>query len=102
MKVGYGLITTFHAHAGQQKELAEILLEGAGVMEDIPACLEYIVGTSEQDEDTVFVVEVWTDEGRHRASLDNPAVKAVIERGAPLIREVERNKELDLLGGKGL
>ncbi|EUJ27457.1 hypothetical protein MFLO_13398 [Listeria floridensis FSL S10-1187] len=102
MKVGYGLITTFHAHEGQQNELAKILLAGAEVLEDFPSCLEYIVGTSEQDEDTVYVLEMWTDEGRHRASLDNPDVKEVIERAMPLIKSVERNKELDLLGGKGL
>lgn len=102
MKMGFGLFTTFIAHPGQQKALAEILLESASALEKEASCLSYIVGISEQDENIVYVTEIWTDEGHHRAALENPATKAAIERAMPLIANVERNKELDIIGGKGL
>jgi quinol monooxygenase YgiN len=35
------------------------------------------------------VFEAWRDEAAHRASLDMPAVRGVIERGLPLIAERE-------------
>lgn len=100
--MGFGLFTTFKTHPGEQKALAEILLESAAALEKEASCMAYIVGISEQDENTVYVSEIWTDEGHHRAALDNPSTKAIIERAMPLIEKVERNKELEVLGGKGL
>ncbi|WP_163655673.1 antibiotic biosynthesis monooxygenase family protein [Listeria sp. PSOL-1] len=102
MNVGYGLITTFYAHQDQQTELANILFEAATILEDIPSCIEYVVGTSEENSESVTVLEVWADKGHQLASLDNENIKTIIERAKPLIREMKKDQELQLIGGKGL
>jgi hypothetical protein len=43
----------------------------------------------------------WRDEAAHRASLNMPAVRGVIERGLPLIAERDGAK-LEPVGGVGL
>ncbi|EGC3029602.1 antibiotic biosynthesis monooxygenase [Listeria monocytogenes] len=98
MKVGYGLLTAFYTHPGERDHLVKILLEAAESLEEYNTCIQYIVSEA----DTVFVSEIWVDKGHHEASLDNPAVKATIERAKPLIKEVKRIQELDILGGKGV
>ncbi|WP_099223087.1 putative quinol monooxygenase [Listeria costaricensis] len=98
MKIGFGLVTTFHAHAGEGKALAEIILEAGPILEGIPSCLEYFVGVSEEAPDRVTVFEMWTDEGHHKASLDNKEIRAVIQRAEPLIREINQSEPLEMLG----
>ncbi|MCD2247047.1 putative quinol monooxygenase [Listeria swaminathanii] len=102
MKVGYGLLTAFYTHPGERDHLVKILLEAAESLDEYNTCIQYIVSESENEADTVFVSEIWVDKGHHEASLDNPAVKETIERAKPLIKEVKRIQELDILGGKGV
>jgi quinol monooxygenase YgiN len=48
-------------------------------------CLLYEVGVNDDEPDTVFVVEVWTDAAAHRASLQLPEVQASIAAARPLL-----------------
>lgn len=48
-------------------------------------CLVYEVGVDDEQPDTVFVVELWTDEEAHRASLSLPEVRASIADARPLL-----------------
>ena len=48
-------------------------------------CLRYDVGTSEEEPDRVFVVELWTSADAHRASLQLPAVQESIAAARPLL-----------------
>lgn len=57
--------------------------------------------TWSDDLDTIWVFEAWRDEAAHRASLDTPAVRGVIERVLPLIAERDGAK-LEPAGGAGL
>jgi hypothetical protein len=60
-----------------------------------------VVGQDRDDLDTIWVFEAWRDEAAHRASLDMPPVRGVIERGLPLIAERDGAK-LEPVGGIGL
>lgn len=102
MKVGYGLLTAFYTHPGERDQLASILLEAAESLEEYNTCIQYIVSASETEAETIFVSEIWVDKGHHEASLDNIAVKSMIAKAKPLIKEVKRIQELDILGGKGM
>ncbi|WP_239256428.1 putative quinol monooxygenase [Listeria ilorinensis] len=100
MKIGFGLVTTFHAHMGEGKALAAIILEAGSILEEIPSCLEYFVGVSEEDTDRVTVFEMWADEGHHKASLENHEIRTIIQRAEPLIQKIERNEPLEMLNGE--
>lgn len=95
----YGLIVKITAKEGRRDELIEILLEGTGGM---PGCLIYIVSKDSEDEDVIWVTEVWDSKKSHQASLSLPPVKEAISRGRPLIADFGEQIETEPLGGHGL
>ena len=95
----YGLIGKMKAVPGKRDELIAILLEGVSGM---PGCLSYIVSRDAQDEDGLWVTEVWQSQESHRASLSLPSVQEAIQRGRPLIAGFENRFELEPVGGHGL
>ena len=95
----YGLIGSFKAAAGQRAELTRLLLAEAGAL---PGCLSYVVAEDPADDETVWVTEVWTDAAAHKASLQLPAVKAVIAQAMPLIAAFGEHRETRPVGGHAL
>jgi quinol monooxygenase YgiN len=95
----YGLIGKMTAVTGQRDALTAILLESLGGM---PGCLSYVVAHDPADESAIWVTEVWTDVEAHRASLQDPEVKAAIRRGLPLIATFEDARVTTPVGGVGL
>ncbi|MEX0426343.1 putative quinol monooxygenase [Nocardioides sp. DS6] len=61
-------------------------------------CLLYEVGVSDDDPDTVFVVELWTSAAAHQASLQLPAVRAAIAEARPLLSGVVGGHRFDVVG----
>lgn len=88
------------AQPGQGEALAGILLEAAKQCESVPGCELYIVNVAEEDPDTIWVTELWSDAEAHAASLRDEETLAMIARARPLIAGVEPVK-LRPLGGKG-
>lgn len=95
----YGLIGKIVAIQGRRQELAEILLKGIGGM---PGCLSYVVANDSEDEDALWVTEVWDAETSHQASLDLPSVQEAIRQGRPLIAGFGERFVTTPLGGHGL
>ncbi len=95
----YGLIGSFKAAAGQREALLAILLENVGGM---PGCLAYVVAEDPDDQDSIWITEVWDSADSHRASLNLPAVQAAIAKGRPLIAGFDNRTETEPLGGVGL
>ncbi|WP_214765935.1 MULTISPECIES: antibiotic biosynthesis monooxygenase [unclassified Exiguobacterium] len=85
----------------RQGKLVELLLEAAASFEDEPSCLHYIVSVSEEA-DPVIVHEIWTNQASHKASLELPATRRLIEQARPFITGMERLLTFDPQGGKGL
>lgn len=77
-------VGTLGAAPGRRDELAAILTRPTPELRDA-GCLLYEVGVSDGQPDTVFVVELWTNEDAHRASLAIPAVIASIAEARPLL-----------------
>lgn len=86
----YGLIGSFKAAEGRRAELIRLLLAETG---DMPGCVSYVVAEDPADDVTVWVTEVWTDVAAHKASLQLPAVKAVIAQAMPLIAAFGEHRE---------
>ena len=78
----------FQAQPGERDALVEVLTEAARLVRALPDCLSYVVATEPADADAVCVMEEWTSEAAHRASLEREDVRAVIGRGRPLIAGV--------------
>ncbi|MFG6403739.1 putative quinol monooxygenase [Microbacterium sp. P04] len=72
------------AEPGRRDELVEHLVRRNPALADV-GCLMYEVGVNDEEPDTVFVVEVWTDAAAHRASLQQPEVQAAIAAARPLL-----------------
>jgi quinol monooxygenase YgiN len=100
----YGLYTKFVAQAGQRDALVALLLEAARGMEgDAGAeCAVYLVNTSPDEEDAIWVTEVWASKEAHDASLALSETRATIARAMPLIAGVTQQIVVEPVGGKGL
>ena len=97
----YGLLGKITAQPGQRDELVDCLLHAARLLERNPACIHYVVGTSDEP-DAVWASEAWTDKAAHDASLEADDIRQVIEKARPLIATVSHQTELRIHGGKGV
>ncbi|ETT74697.1 putative quinol monooxygenase [Bacillus mycoides] len=61
----------------------------------------YIVSTSNDEPNAVYVFEVWSNEDAHKASLTLESTQNLIKRAKPIITGVERISTLNARGGKG-
>lgn len=95
----YGRIGRIVALEGRRDELAEILMEGVAGM---PGCLSYVVAKDRENDDALWVTEVWDTEASHEASLSLPSVREAIQKGRPLIEAFEEGFVTTPLGGYGL
>lgn len=75
---------TLGAVSGKRDELVAHLTQRSDTLKQI-GCLAYEVGVSDDDLDTVFVVELWVSAEAHQASLALPAVQASIAAARPLL-----------------
>lgn len=68
----------------------------------MPGCLSYVVARDTDDEDALWITEVWVSEAHHRDSLAlPPSFQSVIEAGRPLIAGFGDRFVTDPLGGQG-
>lgn len=93
----YGKAT---AKPDQGEALGQVLLEATERNREIPGCLQYDVYRSVFDPDVIWVTELWTDQAALDESLADEVNRALIERGRPLIADMEV-VELVPLGGLG-
>ncbi len=98
----FGLFGSIVAHAGQRDALLRELTTAAGQVAQLPGCEMWIVNTSPDDPDSVWVYEVWRSREDHAASLTKDDVKATIERARPLIAGFGERTTLEPIAGKGL
>lgn len=95
----YGLIGKIRATPGDRDRLAEVLVKASGEM---PGCHSYVVARAAEDDDALWVTEVWDSAESHRASLSLPSVQAAIAEGRPLIAGFGPERfETSPVGGHG-
>ena len=69
-------------------------------MQDATGCELYLVSTSEtDDDDAVWITEVWRSEDDHDASLLLSGVPELIGRARPLIAGMGESQRLKVRGG---
>lgn len=98
----FGLHNKLTAQPGQRDALATILLDAANLVSTLPGCEIYFVSTDEKDPNAIYVTEVWTSEADHKASLEKSEVRALIEKGRPMLAGMPQMTRLAPMGGHGL
>lgn len=98
----FGLHGSIVAQPGQGDALVEHMLEASRLMDDAPGCELYLVSTSETDDDeAVWITEIWRTEADHDGSLSLPGVPDLIGRARPLIAGMGDSQRLVPIGGVG-
>ncbi len=77
-------VGTMDVLPGRRDDLVRLLTRRSEQLAEL-GCSLYEVGVSDDVPDTVFVVELWSSADAHRASLQDPAVRAAIEEARPLL-----------------
>lgn len=77
-------VGTLGVRPGRAEELVDILTRRSPEMERA-GCLLYEVGLTEDQPDTVCVVELWESPAAHQASLQLASVQAPIGEARPLL-----------------
>ncbi|MCD7060110.1 putative quinol monooxygenase [Pelagibacterium xiamenense] len=95
----YGLIGQMLAAPGKREELIGILRENEGGM---PGCLSYVIARDTENNDAIWVSEVWDSAQSHRASLELESVKMAIAKARPIIAGFGQRFETEPVGGIGL
>jgi quinol monooxygenase YgiN len=98
----FGLFGSIVAHPGQRDALLRELTIAAGIVAKVPGCEAWIVNTSPDDPDGIWIYEAWRSQEDHAASLKGEAVKEAIERSRPLIAGFGERETLEPVAGKGL
>ncbi len=98
----FGLFGKITVEEGQRNTLVEILLEAAKSMKNLDECEIYSVNISENDPNSVFVYEVWSNEQAHDASLSLESTQLLIKRAKPIMTGMETISTLQTMGGKGI
>jgi quinol monooxygenase YgiN len=99
--MAYGYIGSMKSKPGQRDDVVSILLGGAGSLR-AAGCDLYIVSVSDNDDDTVWVTEVWQSKEHHDASLQLPEAKAAISKAMLMLTGEFTSQELTVVGGLGL
>jgi quinol monooxygenase YgiN len=99
--VAYGYLGTMRTRPGRRDEVVRILLSGQEGLR-AAGCELYLVGTSEQDPDLIWVQEVWASKAHHDASLELPETKAAIASAMPALTGEFTSQEIEIAGGLGL
>jgi quinol monooxygenase YgiN len=98
----YGLYGKLQAHAGKGKELGDILLKAARLLENAQGCVLYIISKTADSPEGIYVFEVWDTKEDHDNSLKLAGVRELISQAMPLLAGKPEGATFDVLGGKGL
>jgi quinol monooxygenase YgiN len=84
----YGLIVKLTATAGRRAELIDVL--GGDNSQAISGCLSFVSAEDNDDDDVLWVTEVWASEASHKASLELPPSKSGLPPIETLVAGYER------------
>ena len=82
----FSQINKITAVAGKREEVHRLVMSGSDQM---PGCRSYIVASDVENDDVIWVTEVWDSAEMHAASMDIPEVKAAVTQAMPMIAGYE-------------
>jgi quinol monooxygenase YgiN len=96
----YALFGKMTAQPGQREALLSILVQAAQLVSTAKGCHQYLVYKDTQQEDWIWISEIWDSEEDHDISLHLPGCKELIMQAMPLLAGKPEKIELALVGGK--
>jgi quinol monooxygenase YgiN len=90
------------AREGKRDELVGKFLEVVEMQRDNPACQLMIVSTSPEEDDVVFLTEVWTSAEEHERARQSDEVQDWAEGMPSLVAGPPQSTALAIEGGTGL
>ena len=90
------------ARSGKRDELVAKFLEAADMQRDNPACQLMVVSTSPEEDDAVFLTEVWTSAEEHERARQSPEVQAWATGMPSLVDGAPETTQLVIEGGTGI
>ena len=91
------------AKTGHTDELANILLEASKLVSTAKGCKIYVIGRDDNDQNSVYVTEIWDSKDDHDNSLKAEGVRELIMKVMPILDgQPIKGQELEILGGAGI
>jgi len=100
-QVAYGYVGSMRTRDGQRDAVIEILLSGTEGL-SAAGCQVYAVCTAADDDNVIWVTEIWDSAERHAASLELPETRAAIGQAMPMLTGEFSRQELSVVGGLGV
>jgi len=94
--------TKLVATEGNGDRLARRFLASVELQRENPACELMIVSRSPEDDDVVFLTEVWASESEWDNARSSPVIAEWAKDMPTLVAGPPQSVRLDILGGKGL
>ena len=82
----FGQINKITTLEGKRDEVVRLVISGSDQM---PGCHSYIVAKDKDDDNTIWVSEVWDSAEMQNASMDIPDVRRSVEKAMPMIAGFE-------------
>lgn len=90
------------AKDGHKDELANILIEASKLISKAEGSKLYIVGKSEEENNDIYVTEMWNSKEDHDNSLNFEGVRDLIMKAMPILEgQPQKGNEIIVLGGLG-
>jgi quinol monooxygenase YgiN len=91
------------AKAGHRDELANILSQASKLVAGVKGCKVYVIGKDENEQDSVYITEIWDSKEDHDNSLKIESVRELIVKAMPVIEgKPQKGQELEIIGGTGI
>lgn len=96
----YGLHGKLKAVKGEGDALAEILVQASALVSTAQGCHLYMVSRDSEEEENVWVTEVWDSKEAHDESLKMEGVRKLISQAMPLLDgQPEKGLVMEVLTG---
>jgi quinol monooxygenase YgiN len=96
----YALVNRLATKPGKRDEVLQHLLESGRAFDGNEACLLYLVASSVDEANAIWVVDLWTSEEAHAEALADPTLRPHVEATIPLLEAMPEQLPVDVEGGK--
>ena len=87
---------------GKIDELVDVMRQVAKLVANEKGCHLYIINTSSDEENVLWITELWDTQEEHDSSLKAEEIKTVVDQALPLIAEPPEQISLTPIAGKGM
>lgn len=98
----FGLSGKLKAQVGHAHELAAILVQASKLVSTAKGCYLYLVSQDTNDQNCIWVMEIWDTQEDHDNSLNLPGVRELISQAMPLMDGRPEPTILEVIGGAGI